>query len=135
MFARLRELHLEILDKLGELDHLVMSDQPQIERLMGVRHGLTRASRARTMLLEREIYPRLLSGPSVKMADDIRRLQAEGKQDLATSSQHIGRWSLRTITEQWEQYRTASNSMRAAMRRRVKVEQELLYPLLAAIPT
>jgi hypothetical protein len=131
MLAKLKMLHSEILDRLVELDQLVASNEPQIDRLMSVRHALTRASRARTMLLETEIYPSLLSAPDIKQADDIRRLQADGKADLATSSQHIGRWSLRTITKEWDQYRMASNTMRSAMRRRIKAEQDLLYPPLA----
>lgn len=134
MLTKLRELHSEIREKLGELDQLVANDQPQVDRLMHVRHALTRASRARTKLLETEIYPRLLSANISSQAEGVRRLKEEGKADLMASSQHIGRWSLRTITEEWNQYRSASNAVRIAMRRRIKAEQDLLYPLLAQLP-
>lgn len=134
MLARLRELHAEILEKLMELDHLVAVNRPQIDRLMSVRHALTRASRARTKLLEVEIYPHLLARLDDADAKTVRALQLEGKSDLITSSQHIGRWSLRTITNEWSQYQMASNAMRSAMRRRIRIEQADLYPLLVERP-
>ena len=130
MLDRLRRLHEDILAKLDELEVLTSLPQPPMDRLPALRQSLTRSSRARTMLLE-QVYDRLIaeSAPAKKAALEL--LKSDGKDNMITSTQHIGSWTLRQIADHWPDYCAASTKMRADMRTRIKAEKDLIYPLLA----
>jgi hypothetical protein len=89
---RLQSLHTEILALLDELEQVASAPSPEMSRLSGVRHKLTRASRSRTMLLE-SAYPRLSAGATAAEKALVDRLRGEGKDQLISSAQHIGTWS------------------------------------------
>ena len=130
MLDKLRRLHEDILAKLDELEVLTSLPQPPMDRLPALRQSLTRSSRARTMLLE-QVYDRLIaeSAPAKKAALEL--LKSDGKDNMITSTQHIGSWTLRQIADHWPDYCAASTKMRADMRTRIKAEKDLIYPLLA----
>ena len=130
MLNKLRELHADILAKLDELETLTSLPQPPMDRLPALRQALTRSSRARTMLLERAYDQLLTDAPPAKKAG-LELLRTEGKDNLITSTQHIGSWTLRQIADRWPDYCAASAQMRADMRARIRSEKELVYPLLA----
>lgn len=131
MLGELRRLHAEIVAHLDELDALTARPEPPMDRLPAVRQALTRASRARTMLLER-IYDRLIAEAPPPRRAAIEALRAEGKGGLITSTRHIGSWTLREIAGRWPDYCAASATMRAAMRERIRNEAQLIYPLLSS---
>ena len=131
MLIQLQRLHATILAGLDELDALTAQPQPPMDRLPALRLTLTRASRARFMLLER-IYEQLIThGPSDRAAE-IQALRVEGRGNRVASTLHIGTWTLREITARWPDYCAASNAMRSAMRQRVRKEAAIIYPLLSA---
>jgi len=130
MLGQLRRLHADILAKLDELDALTSLPQPPMDRLPALRQALTRSSRARTMLLERA-YDRLIADAPAARKAGLELLRTEGKDNLITSTQHIGSWTLRQIAERWPDYCAASTKMQADMRKRIRSEQDLIYPLLA----
>ncbi|WP_138995789.1 hypothetical protein [Sphingomonas sp. PAMC 26621] len=130
MLTELQRLHAGILAGLDELDALTAQPDPPMDRIPAVRLAITRASRARTMLLER-IYDQLVTRAPLEQKARILVLKEEGKDNLAASTGHIGIWTLREIAGRWHDYRAASNTMRYAMRRRIKNEAELIYPLLS----
>lgn len=82
------------------------------------------------MLLE-SAYGRLIaeSPPEKKAALEV--LRAGGKDNLITSTQHIGSWNLRQIADRWPEYFARSTKMRADMRKRIGSEEERIYLLLA----
>lgn len=128
ILAELRRLHGEILGHLDEMDGLTAKPEPP-ERLPAVRHELTCASRARTMLLER-IYANLIALAPASDKSQIEALQAEGTQNMLQSAKHIGAWSPNDIRERWPAYCSASNQIRRAMRNRIRQEADVIYPLL-----
>lgn len=130
MLDQLRRLHADILAKLDELEALTSLPQPPMDRLPALRQALTRSSRARTMLLERA-YDQLIAGAPADKKASLELLKAGGKDNLITSTRHIGSWTLREIADRWSDYRAASTKMRADMRQRIKSEKDLIYPLLA----
>jgi hypothetical protein len=130
MLNELRQLHSEILSCLDQLEALTAEATPPMERLPAVRYSLTRASRSRTMLLER-LYGQLLDRADPGQRAAIERLKAEGKNNLVRSAEHIGSWTLRAVTKSWPEYCAASKSLRAHMRQRIALEQRVLYPLFA----
>ncbi len=130
MLTELQRLHRDILANLDELDVLTAQAQPPMDRLPAVRLMLTRSSRARTILLGRAYDQLIMFAPPERKAG-IQALKAEDKDNLVNSMQHIGAWTLREIAGRWSEYCAASNTMRSAMRERVRREAELIYPLLS----
>lgn len=130
MLDSLRRLHEDILAKLDELEGLTSLPQPPMDRLPVLRQALTRSSRARTMLLER-VYDRLIAESAPTKRAALELLKSDGKDNMITSTQHIGSWTLRQIADRWPDYCAASTKMRADMRQRIRSEQDLIYPLLA----
>jgi len=130
MLDELRRLHADILAKLDELEAMTSLPQPPMDRLPALRQALTRSSRARTMLLERA-YDQLIAASPAEKKPALELLRADGKDNMITSTQHIGSWTLREIGDRWPDYCAASASMRADMRKRIRGEMELIYPLLA----
>jgi hypothetical protein len=130
MLDQLRRLHADILARLDELEALTSLPQPPMDRLPALRQALTRSSRARTMLLERA-YDQLIAASLVEKKPALELLKAGGKDNMITSTQHIGSWTLREIGDRWPDYCAASAKMRAEMRSRIRSEMELIYPLLA----
>lgn len=131
MLGELQRLHTEILARIDEMDELTARPHPPLDRLPAVRRTLTRASRARTMLLER-LYDRLIAEAPVNKKAAIEMLKAEGKAGLIASTEHIGSWTLREIASRWPEYCAASVAMRAKMRERIRSEVHLIYPLLSS---
>jgi len=131
MLTELQRLHAEIKAALDELARLTALAEPPMSELPLLRLRLTRASRARTLLLE-SVYDQLIAHASTGQREAIQALKAAGKANMAASAQHIGSWTIREITARWADYCDASNSMRAAMRCRAEQEASILYPLLSA---
>ncbi|MEP9359928.1 hypothetical protein [Sphingomonas sp. KR3-1] len=130
VLSELQRLHGQILANLDELEALTALGEPPMHRLSAVRLALTRASRARTMLLDR-LYPTLIAGAGAADRAVLERLRGEAKDNLVTSVNHIGNWTVREITARWADYCTASHALRAAMRDRIAREIAVVYPLLA----
>lgn len=82
------------------------------------------------MLLEGAYDQLIASAPPGKKAA-LEALKADGKANMITSTRHIGSWTLREIGDRWPDYCAASTRMRADMRKRIRSEKELIYPLLA----
>ncbi|MBS0505455.1 MAG: hypothetical protein JSS55_16990 [Proteobacteria bacterium] len=130
VLEELRRLHAQILQNLDVMDGLVGAPAPEPSQLAATRYALTRASRARTILIERA-YPALLQHASPAQRAVIERLREDGKAGLARSAQHIGSWTMQEVIAKWADYCAASDALRTEMRRRVSAEADCLYPLLA----
>lgn len=133
MLNELQRLHALILVSLEQLDELTVHARPPMDRLPAVRLALTRASRARTLLLKHKYDQLILLAPAQQKAG-IEALKVEGAANLAISTQHIGAWTLREIAARWPDYCAASGAMRSAMRKTVQKEAALIYPLLSISP-
>jgi len=129
-YDELRRLHAELGSRLDELEALAACPEPPMQALSAVRLALTRASRARTMLLDR-LYPDLIARAGGQARANIEALRAGAQHDRFASTTHISSWTIREITSRWDEYRDASRAMRAAMRERIGREIALVYPLLA----
>jgi len=133
-YDELQRLHAEIRTQLDELEALTARPEPPMQELSAVRLALTRASRARTMLLDR-LYPELIARAGERERVDLEALRAGAQNDRFASTKHISSWTVREITARWDDYRDASRTMRAAMRERIGREASTVYPLLAEAGT
>lgn len=131
MLDKLRQLHVEIQENLDAIKDLTSMPEPDVGRLASTRLALTRASRARTLLLE-SMYDELISGSSEPTKAAIGALRAEGRANLMVSIQHIAHWSLPEIAFRWTEYCMASATIQSAMRARIRREVDLIYPLLSS---
>lgn len=132
MLGQLKLLHAQMLACLDELESLTKQSDPPMDRLPAVRLALTRASRNRTALLDR-LHGQVVMLAAPKHKKELEALKGEANDSLILSSQHIGLWTLREIVARWPDYCAASKDLRAAMRRRISREAELIYPLLDKI--
>jgi len=81
-------------------------------------------------MLEGHVYALAAEQASPAQARALQQLRDEGKEQLSHSQSHLARWDKRAVEADWAGYCRASRAMRASMRRRIKAEQEILYPLL-----
>lgn len=130
MLTRLKSIHEELLSAIAALEELLGDVRPDPENLEQVRRNLSRVSTLRTRLLEDDIYPFVLAAGDVKDAAAIKALQADAARFRPISATHVALWTSDRIVRTWPKYASASASMRESMRRRVRREQEALYPML-----
>jgi hypothetical protein len=132
--ARLEELHRELTMLIATLGEATAHDVPDRSELTSIRWRLSRASRARTKLIETILLPHLRAQASLTDSDALDVLQAQISAASAESSRHIAAWTIDRVTAEWDGYRAASAEIRQAMARRIAAEKALLYPLLQRSP-
>lgn len=130
MLSELKRLHADLLAHLDELERLTSEPVMRPEEVAAARLKLTRASRRRSMFLDSAVYPALIGNDAATDAERVRQLRSDDKRRFVTSASHIAKWTLQEIAAHWSEYCSASRSLRAAMRDRIREEQAVLYPLL-----
>lgn len=128
--ARLEELHADLLALIAEPEAATVPDSPDRNQLASVRWRLSRASRARTRLIEAVILPHLRSYAMLAEQDSLRALSAQIAAASTGSSQHVTSWTIDRVLAEWDDYRAASAAIRDAMRRRIAAEKSALQPPL-----
>ena len=129
MLSQLKALHAELRLAIAALAVEVAKSEPDHDRLPAARLKLTRLSGRRKSLIECSIAPILHNAPT----EDARRiadLRYESAAIAVGTSEHIARWTTRTIVADWSGYQRASADMRRAMLRRIDQEAAVFYPLL-----
>jgi len=130
MLTELRQHHEKIGNLLTALEALCQDRHADIVKVSAVRLELTRASRARSAYLNAAVYPKVMRicPPDKRIA--LEQLKSDGLLMLVRSADHIRHWTTREITADWPGYCRASAAARQAMRARIALEAQLLYPLL-----
>ena len=134
MLIELKNLHRELLAAIAKLEALVAAAEPDTVRLPIVRTELVNASARRRRWIDNHIVPQLIGRLSGEDARHVESLQHDNVALRARSARHVADWTLETIVGDWPGYRRASAEMTFSMRRRIAVEQALLYPLLDRVP-
>ena len=130
MLNELRQLHSEVLNCLDLSEKFTTEATPPTERLLAVRRSLIRASRNRTMLLER-LFEKLSRQGDAGQPAAVERPNIKGKNNLVQSAEHTGYSPLRAVTGKWPDHRASFKSLRAQTRQRVAHENRILHPLFA----
>ena len=131
MLTQLKAVHAELREAIAGLEAVVSQPAPDREPLSAARLRLSKASSRRRSMIECSIYPLLHDLPPHE-ADKIANLRLEMAALMVQSSEHIGRWTIRAICEDWGGYQKASAAMRRSMLKRIEHEGAVLYPLLQA---
>lgn len=132
LLARLRAAHDEIVFRLNALARVFDTGGPANSDYVAARWHLTKASRARWLLLSSEIFPILKERGA--WSDAVAALYDDGAVQQDASIRHVSRWPLRAAIADWDDYRTASDLIRAGMRARIEHEARVLYPALEGLP-
>jgi hypothetical protein len=128
----LRHVHADLARLLDEMGVLTREPVPAMERLASIRHKLTRASRARYVLLE-EIIPMLGRYATPEEAAELAALRSGTQADRVRSTGHISTWGSQQIARDWAGYCQASRALQLHMRIRIEGEAGLLYPMLGRL--
>lgn len=128
LLGRLRAAHDEITLRLNALAHVFEAGGPADSDYVAARWHLTKASRARWLLLSSELFPLLKARGA--WSDEVAALYEDGAAQQEASIVHVARWPLRAAIADWADYRDASNRIRAGMRERIDREARVLYPAL-----
>lgn len=116
---------------MSELDELTRGPLPTKARIIDARWSISRTSLARRMLWSK-IHTYLLDRVSQENAGDLRRLRDSDMALLRSSSEHVSKWKIETVIENWSAYCEASRAIRLNMKSAIEAEMRLLYPLLGA---
>lgn len=130
LLTDLKSAHDRLLKELDGLDGLTRQAASAVSGYADVRWRLSRASRSRRKVIERAERDLEISAAVADLAE-LQRLRSEDIAAVRRSSDHIYRWNLAAVKSDWAGYCQASAVMRASMRRRIREEQEILYPLLS----
>lgn len=129
MLAELKDAHAGLRRAMSDLDTLTRGPLPTRERIINSRWNLSRASLARRTLWGR-IYNYLSSHAAKEDVADLGRLREDDMALLRSSSEHVARWKITTVVEEWPAYCEASRAIRGKMQAAIGAEQRLLYPML-----
>ncbi len=129
MLTELKRAHETLLACIDTLEALTKDDTPDAQKLARMRWKLSRSSVQRRRLVE-AACDWLLANVTVIESSRIAALREKSADIVASSSRHVGRWTMAQILADWNGYREASAAMRKSMRTRIAQEQRALYPLL-----
>ena len=129
MLTELKAIHDQLREAIAELAAVVTQPEMNDEALTAARLKLTRLSRRRRSFSDCTVLPQLHDVPAADTAR-LEDLRLEAARLGVQSSEHIGRWTMRSIAADWPGYQRASAAMRASMLKRIEREATILYPLL-----
>lgn len=121
--------HAKLLCATAELDTLTRGPLPSTARIIDARWNISRASLARRSLWGR-IYDHLSNQTAKENIPDLRRLQLSDMALLRASSEHVPRWTINNIVQDWSAYCEASRSIRWKMKASIAAEQRIRYSML-----
>ncbi len=108
---------------------------PDPVRLSHARHRLMTASLDRSRFLKETVYPALLGTGIDGIAAAVETLDRELSRHRADVSRHVSTWTPDRIGADWTGYRAASARLMRAVEDRMRREQAVLMPILAALHT
>ena len=125
----LKEAHDQLLAELSVMDRLTAGPLPDVSLYATTRWRLNRTSRNRRKVIEQAVE-KLAARASAGDLAVISKFRSDHPAAVRQSSEHIFHWSLDAVKQNWAEYCQASNLLRAAMRNRIREEQNALYPIL-----
>jgi len=129
MLANLRAIHAELEAAMDELDLLTAAPAPSPTAVTAARTRLSKASGKRRGLFDAatNLIVETAAQPDAQRIRGLRDLNAA---QLEKSTQHIGAWGLRQLTEDWPGYVRTAAPMRQSMRDLIAADRAVLLPML-----
>lgn len=129
LLDKLRAIHAELEGAMDELDQLTQAPTPNGSAVATARARLGRASGKRRTLFDMATNY-LSKDASAADAAAIRTLRDLNAAQLTKSTQHIGAWGLKQLTEDWSEYVRTAAPMRQSMRDLIAADRKTLIPML-----
>jgi hypothetical protein len=126
--AEIGEIHADLQRLIGAIEAETSKPAPDMASLSAVRLRLTQASRRRAALANAMI-DELAANGSADTRAQLDALRQDLRRARFTSAEHIGHWTMRSITKDWAGYRAASGHIRTAMRKQIDREAALFRSL------
>jgi len=131
MLRDLMEAHSDLRRAMADLDVLTRGPIPAKEEVIDARWNISRASLARRRLCN-SIHSRLSVRASDEYARELQRLSKYDMALLRSSSEHVLKWTITAVMNDWPGYCEASRVIRWKMKAAIGAEQRFLYPMLEA---
>lgn len=112
---------------------LCREDAPQCGRLALSRLRITASAAERSRFLAKEVLPILQESSQPNVDRIIDQLAADLKIRQAAAKSHIDQWELAAIERDWPGYQSASRRVMAGIEQRLKMESDLLEPILLTL--
>lgn len=132
LLRELRDAHAKLLEAMADLDTLTRGPVPPRDRVIDARWSISRASLARRTLWH-SIHRHLAVRASEQETKELQRLYESDMTLLRSSSEHVAKWSITAVLQDWEDYCVASNAIRWKMKAAIGSEQRVLYPAGTAV--
>lgn len=129
LLAAIKQVQGQLTAEMAKMDALTREERPDRARYSHLRWQLSHYSLMRRML-SAKIFAHLEQIVSQADAEALRTLRASDRELARSSTAHIGRWSTETINIAWLDYCEASRDIRWKMRAYLRMEQQLLFPIL-----
>lgn len=114
---------------MAELDELTRGDVPPRSLVIDARWNISRASLARRLLWS-TIYAQLSNRASNEDSINLRLLREGDMALLRASAEHVSKWQIDPVMENWPAYCVASKAIRWKMKAAIGAEKRILYPML-----
>lgn len=133
MIGALDEHYERLRTKVAAMRAACRDGAPDLARLSHARHQLMTASLDRSRFLKEAVYP-ALRGIGIDGIDTaVEALERDLSQHRVDVSRHVSTWTPDRIGADWTSYRAASALLMRAVEDRMRREQALLMPTLAAL--
>lgn len=131
MLGELKLAHARLLKAMSQIDAITRGPLPTRDLIIDARWNISRASLARRILWN-SIFSSLSGGATEEEAKDLRWLQLNDIALLRSSSDHVAKWTVNTVMQNWPEYCEASSAIRWKMRAAMGAERRLLFPMILA---
>jgi hypothetical protein len=133
MLVELKAHHRRISECIYEVSRITSQDTPDLRGLSLARVRLSKASSDRARFITNTVYPALQASAGEALHDQLVGMAHDFGRKRQASSEHVVRWSTKSIEANWDGYRAASLGIRTMMKARIEREIAVLYGPLAAL--
>ena len=126
MLRRLEEHHRRIRAGIDEVRSCCEATSPSSKELGAARSRLSEASLARSKFVGEEVLPRLLEDADADLRFDLLKLVSVFAAKRQISNEHVARWTLLTIEQDWAGYCAAAKVIWAMMENQLDSERRYL---------
>lgn len=129
LLGELQTAHKLLLQAMADLDEQTRCPLPARDAIINARWTISRRSLARRNLWKK-IHGHLSPRSDRGVEAELERLQDTDRSLLQASSDHVSKWKIDAVMEDWSAYCTDSREIRWKMKAAIGAEIRLLYPLL-----
>lgn len=129
LLVQLSGAHDQLIAEMETLDRITLGTEPELAELTAGRWRLSQTSLRRRSLAS-SAFDFLAGWLEEVELGRLKEVQSSDREMMRRSARHVGNWTIRTISEDWQGYCRASRDIRMHMKSHILLEKQSLYPLL-----